>query len=266
MRGDATTASLFEDEDVAMFVSLGVAQSGEPPIQGRVIAIIDGVQVNLDGGEGSVAFVPLEVEAGESQDVHLTIPAASIASGAAHTLVVAIISGFSGRLVDGRTFTLFKDGFQFAAGKDDTAAASLSQRTDSIWSPWSNDISLGLYQPFHGVDHDGASIPIDMTVESPRDAALASCGADPIWTCVVALVDGRQVEIGDFGPVLRLALPYAKSARVQTELRNLPLDGAPHALTLLQYRGDGMYSETPAGERLAWYDWFLVDLGFAYWQ
>lgn len=266
IRGSISTAWLEEDEDLAMFVGMAAAHDERRAVDLRVVALLDNLQVDIQSGSDLLEpFIVLPARPGTIQSASIRIRADSISHGA-HSLALVMISVATGRVLTGRTFTLFKgDSYDFAPRNDATAEVELTDKTEVLSAPWSDGRSLGIYQPFEGIEQDGDSIPLQLGVQLDDSDDLGACGDMKVPVTVVVLLDSVQISLAGFGPYLRIVLPPDRRANVLTELAGMPLDGEPHTLTILQYQGDGLLSEGPRERLTPWYDAFLNGLGFAYW-
>lgn len=260
-RSSHGTRWLGENEDLAMRISIAAAEDDGSLRDVRAVLLIDGLQQTLLVEEDrEVRFAVLEAPPG-TRDAETVRVAANAVENGAHSLVVALLHAKSGMLIGGTTFTILKEDPSFADERPvHNAMARFEARSEFSPIARSGDMQVFSHGAFSGIGSDG-SLPLTLTMQL-KDG---TCRGRAIPVFVTALVDFDQVPMSGFGAFSRVLVEYDEAATIETVLRDLPLDGEAHTLSLFQVQGDGLYTEAPPEKDTPWSDVFLTIIGFASW-
>ena len=173
----------------------------------------------------------------------------------AHSLALALIGGTHGELLLGTHYTVLKDGTAFSE-RSLSQGGTVADVADTGPSVTSNGIQLYSLRPTV-LPADGI-LPLELLVQA--DIA-ESCTDLRVPALAVTLVNFRQVEMDGCGLFCRAEVSANASMRFATAVQ-LPRSSGPQIVTVLQFAGDGLYSEAPLGRPAPWYYSFVRMLGF----
>ena len=206
-----------------------------------LLLFVDGRQVSMNVGD-EVLQVPLQILAGTAGGVEFTVPAATIGPGT-HTMAAMIMDVQSGRLSLGKVFTLVREREPFAARPDHTERARMFAAEDFVVPSASRGVLID--RPVSLTTEPDGTLPITLRLQPMQRQGACIGTRTPLVASV--LIDGVQASLVGLGPFVRLIVAQKEYGEIDVRVAGIPRDSRPHAVTIVQYEMDGMYTEAPPG-------------------